>query len=219
MVAKKKKTRGEKSECLTTSCKCNNNKLEKCLCVAYDTLRASQEDFFRKRGNADGDVVNGEEQVDPTSQDSCFLSGCEENLGKIDCVGKCGGLSEEGDDEVVGENGVMNMKRRREKVVDKVMESVVEPRSGRVLDLVKAFENLVFMPKTKGLEVDKKGMKWGLEGLKAEDPGEQVGSTSFCPADCFVTSESLGLDSRVRSSLDSSQGRLVVSLLMNNFET
>ncbi|CAL5362384.1 unnamed protein product [Camellia sinensis] len=41
-------------------------------------------------------------------------------------------------------------------------------------------------------------------------PETLVSSSSFCPSDFFVTSESLGLDSHVSSSLDGSHGRLLV---------
>ncbi|CAL5441908.1 unnamed protein product [Camellia sinensis] len=54
---------------------------------------------------------------------------------------------------------------------------------------------------------DKKGMKWALPGLQQPKvPETLVSSSSFCPSDFFVTSESLGWDSHVSSSLDGSHG-------------
>ncbi|KAI8026473.1 hypothetical protein LOK49_LG02G04014 [Camellia lanceoleosa] len=58
---------------------------------------------------------------------------------------------------------------------------------------------------------DKKGMKWALPGLQQPKVSETLSSSSsFFPSDFFVTSESLGLDSHVLSSLDGSHGRLVI---------
>ncbi|CAL5444992.1 unnamed protein product [Camellia sinensis] len=58
---------------------------------------------------------------------------------------------------------------------------------------------------------DKKGMKWALPGLQQPKvPETLVSSSSFYPSDFFVTSESLGLDSHISSSLDGSHGRLLV---------
>ncbi|KAI8004121.1 Protein TPX2 [Camellia lanceoleosa] len=59
---------------------------------------------------------------------------------------------------------------------------------------------------------DKKGMKWELPGLQQPKVSETlISSSSFFPSDFFVTSESLGLDSHVSSSLDGSHGSFTIS--------
>ncbi|CAH8363346.1 unnamed protein product [Eruca vesicaria subsp. sativa] len=83
----------------------------KCVCVAYETLRASQEEFLKKRkkfqekewcNNNIGDEVEIEESVEP---------------------------------EMIGA-----LKRTRGKVVEESRRSV--PESGKVMNLVEAFEKL-----------------------------------------------------------------------------
>lgn len=85
----------------------------------------------------------------------------------------------------------------------------------RVMHLVKAFEKLLTITKSSDfkekeeqeLEETKKGIKWALSGLQKppEIPEMQVSSSSLCSSDFFLTTESLGLDSRRTSSLDGSQ--------------
>ncbi|KAL0461605.1 UNVERIFIED_CONTAM: hypothetical protein Slati_0048100 [Sesamum latifolium] len=60
------------------------------------------------------------------------------------------------------------------------------------------------------MEDDKKGMKWALPGLQQPPKASEtrVSSSSLCPSDFFLTSESLGLDSCRSFSLDSSQGSI-----------
>nr|GMC95167.1 axoneme-associated protein mst101(2)-like isoform X1 [Ipomoea batatas] len=81
--------------------------------------------------------------------------------------------------------------------------------------MVKAFEKLLSIPKSKnaeekddkGVEDTMNGLKWALPGLPPPNVSEtQVSSSSFCPSDFYLTSESLGLVSRRASSLGS-QGR------------
>ncbi|KAF5934067.1 hypothetical protein HYC85_030238 [Camellia sinensis] len=58
-------------------------------------------------------------------------------------------------------------------------------------------------------QTDEKQSKDALPGLQQPKVLETlVSSSSFCPSDFFVTSESLRLDSHVSSSLDGSHGRL-----------
>jgi hypothetical protein len=117
--------------------------------------------------------------------------------------------------------GSSTIKRRRDKLLEEARKSVPEPGSGRVMHLVKAFEKLLSIPSSKDSdekeekeeeENKKEAMKWALPGLQVPKVAEtQFSSSSFCPSDLFLTSENLGLDSRisVSSSWDSSQGRWV----------
>ncbi|CAL5390077.1 unnamed protein product [Camellia sinensis] len=119
-----------------------------------------------------------------------------------------------------------NIKRRREKLLEEARESVPEPGFGRVMHLVKAFEKLFMISKDSDQrdkkqsedvgddddDDDKKGMKWALPGLQQPKvPETLVSSFSLCLSDFFVTSESLGLDSHVSSSLDGSHGSFTIS--------
>ncbi|MCD7469323.1 hypothetical protein HAX54_008261 [Datura stramonium] len=226
-------------------CKCNKTGSEKkkCLCVAYETLRASQEEFFKNRDGNDHDE-NEIEKLDGI-QNIEIVTGClgdslvRHNLGlttvdrkvTIPVATSEGELVELGDccvtDELaekskegVGSGGasVGTIKRGRERLLEEARQSVPDPGSGKVLNLVKAFEKLLSIPKTndceeKGEKDEKeeedssKGQQWALPGLQAPKiPETQVSSSSFCPPDFFLTSESLGLDSRRASSLDSSHG-------------
>ncbi|KAK4360719.1 hypothetical protein RND71_019671 [Anisodus tanguticus] len=207
-------------------CKCNNKagaEKKKCLCVAYESLRASQEEFFKNRGGNDQDE-NGIEKLDrdePVNQEITIPVSISE--GELVEFGECCVTDEmvERAKEGVG-SGQMSggtIKRRRERLLEEARQSVPEAGSGKVKHLVRAFEKLLSIPKTKeceekgekdGKEEEEdstKGQKWALPGLQPPKILEtQVSSSSFCPSDFFVTSESLGLDSRRASSLDSSHG-------------
>ncbi|XP_027153498.1 uncharacterized protein LOC113753520 [Coffea eugenioides] len=227
VVAKKNSRREKVNSSMAVACKCNN-KGRKCVCLAYDTLRASQEDFFKRGGNAvlDNDDANELEKTDRAAEEGekavpnpdGIVNGLEDKVFDH-CSEPCGFEDKHDQDETEGscEMGVSNsnIKRRRDKLLEDARKSVPEPGSGRVLHLVKAFENLLSIPKSadseekeeKEIEDARKGMKWALPGLQPQLlPETQVSSSSFCPSDFILTSESLGLDSRVSSSLDSSQG-------------
>ncbi|KAJ8549950.1 hypothetical protein K7X08_033657 [Anisodus acutangulus] len=210
----------------TMVCKCNNKagaEKKKCLCVAYESLRASQEEFFKNRGGHDQDE-NGIEKLDrdePVNQEVTIPVSISE--GELVEFGECCVTDEmvERAKEGVG-SGEMSggtIKRRRERLLEEARQSVPEAGSGKVKHLVRAFEKLLAIPKTKeceekgekdGKEEEEdstKGQKWALPGLQPPKILEtRVSSSSFCPSDFFVTSESLGLDSRRASSLDSSHG-------------
>ncbi|CAA3009113.1 axoneme-associated mst101(2)-like isoform X2 [Olea europaea subsp. europaea] len=230
LIAKKKSQKEESNglAAAVTCTKCEKtNGRSKCLCVAYDSLRASQEEFFKNRGKIDGGVdfkklkecdsrVDGEEnEINSMNQNTEFAHGSECDFLEID---------RENEDDLNANvvNGEMGMKRRRAKLLEEARKSVPDPGAGRVMHLVKAFEKLLTIPKSSDseekeeqeLEDNKKGIKWALPGLQKlpEVSETQVSSSSFCPSDFFLTSESLGLDSRRASSLNSSQGSISSSI-------
>lgn len=230
VVAKKNSKREKVNSSTNVVCKCSNKddgKSFKCLCVAYENLRASQEEFFKSRGSTVDEDENELKKCDAAEEDGESQNSIVRNPdvanGYEDKVDDdCFEIPKLDENEVANEMGVSssNVKRRRDKLMESARQSVPEPGSGRVMHLVKAFEQLLSIPKSKDpeendeneIEDAKKGMKWALPGLQPTvDPETQVSSSSFCPSDFFLTSESLGLDSRVSSSLDSSQGRLVMS--------
>lgn len=203
-VVAKKKNHVKKQD-LDRNCKCKDKINGKCLCVAYENLRASQEEFFKSR------------EDEPFTENLENESGYEKNseeceIQDLDELGVC--EPEEG--ESPKGLGSSTTKRRRDILLEEARASVPEPGSGRVLHLVKAFEKLLTLPKKsdsqddKEVEDTKKGIKWALPGLQQHPPRAletQESSSGFCPGELFFNAESLGLDAQVSSSLDSSRGR------------
>ncbi|XWS44377.1 hypothetical protein CRYUN_Cryun15aG0039800 [Craigia yunnanensis] len=223
VVAKKnlKKERPDSNPTVGIDCKCKEKfggNLKKCLCVAYENLRASQEEFFKNK--AENKV---EKEVE---EKGVLIENLQEGYGSdnqdIDQIEKS------------SQTGSSTVKRRRDKLMEEARNSV--PESGKVQHLVMAFERLLSIPNSKESEKEgddekepkeekndnnkKKPMKWALPGLQppkvteAEtENGEEAkdsSSSSFCPSDFVLTSENLGLDPRlsVSSSCDSSQGSI-----------
>lgn len=187
-VVAKKKSRSEESDSSSAAASVDCDKCEKaagkskCLCLAYESLRASHEEFFN-----DQSLVLNEVDFDRVSE-------CVE-------IGD-GGRKERSE----GENGELRLKRSRERLLEEARQSVPEPGSGRVMHLVKAFEKLLMIPKSVDSdeiegENEKKARKWALPGL------QQPTRFSSSSSDFSLTSESLGLDSSISFSSDSSQGR------------
>ncbi|KAK9067192.1 hypothetical protein SSX86_014517 [Deinandra increscens subsp. villosa] len=176
-VVAKKNTKREKNKALVSvDCKCKAGvNSSRCLCVAYETLRASQEDFFKNQSEA--------------------------ALQKETEIAKPEGKSEE--DEVVETSGE---KRRRDELVVVARQSIPEPRSGRVMNLVKAFETILTLPKSDD-EIEKEQEEEKLEDEKKRDSKWEFSSSSFHKPDFVLTAENLGLG--VSSSLDGSRGRFV----------
>ncbi|KAG5001150.1 hypothetical protein AAZX31_08G238000 [Glycine max] len=197
LVAKKKKeTKKEEKEGsgAADSCKCkatgaNANKNHKCVCVAYNNLRKSQEEFFK---NKDDGVV----------EEGGFESETESVV-----------VEEEKEGESLLGNGLV-VKRRRERLMEEARKSVPQSGSGKVMHLVKAFEKLLSIPKTEEEEDEEEGSKyqekddnkmvgkWALPGLQQHDS-----EVSFCPPNCVLTLQNLGLDpgASVSASWDSSR--------------
>ncbi|XP_049382723.1 uncharacterized protein LOC125847062 isoform X1 [Solanum stenotomum] len=254
VIAKKKKCNKDnlKSKMI---CKCNKDgaEIRKCLCVAYESLRASQEEFFKNRcGNEQEeydieklDEVNGAESGDGERITGCYVDSpvrhrlslttvdqevtipvsiSESELVELRDSSVADELAERGNEDVGRrEMSGGTIKRRRERLLEEARQSVPETGSGRVKHLVKAFEKLLSIPKTKECkekgendeneaEDSSKEQKWALPGLQPPKiPETHVSSSSFCPSDFFLNSESLGLDSRRASSLDSNHGCFSIS--------
>ncbi|KAM2858796.1 hypothetical protein COP2_024292 [Malus domestica] len=208
IVAKKK----SKKENPNVSCKCKDKGNSKmCLCVAYENLRASQEEFFKKRN----DDVESESLKESERAGRELEEEIEEGLRIQDLQIENGS----GDIDPDSEMGCSTIKRRRDKLLEEARQSV--PKSGKVMHLVQAFEKLLSIPSSKDSdeqngeeeaaeEIGKKAAKWALPGLQPPPKAleTQVSSSSFFPSDLFLTSENLGLDRRtsVSSSWDGSLG-------------
>ncbi|KAK9272328.1 hypothetical protein L1049_002699 [Liquidambar formosana] len=235
VVAKKNSKKEKTASKVICKCKEKNGgkDFHKCLCVAYESLKASQEDFFKNRGSGVEDQdceradYKGEEGEEKNSmmENSEFGDEYEEKVDEDSFLAMNESDNHDPDAiEGMTEMGSSTIKRRREKFLEEARKSVPEPGSGRVMHLVKAFEKFLSIPSSKesdekedkeAEESDnkKKVMKWALPGLQQPKVAETRESlSSFCPSDLFLTSENLGLDSRgVSSSWDSSQGSFSIS--------
>ncbi|KAG4926502.1 hypothetical protein JHK84_052178 [Glycine max] len=205
VVAKKKNQKGTQNDAV--SCKCKHNGGAKCVCVAFQTLRASQEEFFLKE-KKDCDYDFEEER--------------EEEAKAVNAIEIYGTKSETVQGEEEKEEGGSTVKRRRERdrLLEEARNSVPENGFGRVMHLVKAFEKLLTIPKS-SKEKDHKEehdheheeqknksqvMKWALPGLQFQqhpkpktleattDDASVSGSSSFCcTSDLVLTSKNLGI--------------------------
>lgn len=214
VVAKKKSKKEREASAVT--CKCKDKvgvNAKKCLCVAYENLRASQEEFFSIRDGSE-ERARFEEEGREGEENPVI-----QNNG-IDGVYE--GKMETGDDqdetEQLSESGSVCVKRRRDRLLEEARNSVPVSGSGRVAHLVNAFERLLSIPRTKDSDQkdeneskdNNEGRKWALPGLQQHTISEtQASASSFCPSELLLTAEKLGLDSQVSSSWDSSNGRLV----------
>ncbi|KAF5202624.1 Tpx2, partial [Thalictrum thalictroides] len=223
IVAKKKSKVGESQT--TSDATCNyKNKME----IAYQNLRASQEDFFKIRRSLDHEKESEElkecERADiqeeekkevnkniknPNQFDDQFVEDNEYNSfdGLNDYTEKHQASSEKGSSSAI--------KRQRAEMLEEARNSMPEAGRGKVMFLVQAFEKLNTIPSKKeskeSEEVEKdennKEMKWALPGMQAPRASETQGSlSSFSPSELFFTLDNFGMDSRVSSSLDSSRG-------------
>ncbi|KAJ4841154.1 hypothetical protein Tsubulata_016916 [Turnera subulata] len=212
LVAKKKKSKKEEGE---SGAAAVDYKF-----VAYESLRASQEEFFKNRkGNEEEKGEwDGDESGDFKVEDYVEEEGTEKGFAGQDTTES--GLGSDTHNSVGGEMGSSTVKRRREKFLEEARKSV--PEIGKVMHLVQAFEKLKTLPNPKeptekeeegSKEEKKKVMQWALPGL--QHPKVPEGHEfkppelpEFCHSDFLLTSESLGLDSRVSvsSSWDGSQG-------------
>ncbi|CAN7121398.1 unnamed protein product [Brassica rapa subsp. narinosa] len=184
VVAKKNSRKGKKdpsspaAETTTTvreiDCRCGERKRGnmKCVCVAYETLRASQEEFLKKRS----------ESEEKEKEEGCDLEDEVEGGG------------ESLEPEMIGA-----LKRTRGKVVEESRRSV--PESGKVMNLVEAFEKL-----STNKEEEEQSKLW-----EGEKETHHTWSSAFCPKELVLTAKSLGLDPKasVSSSWDSSHNSVL----------
>lgn len=192
VVAKKNSRKGKKDPSppaagTTTTvpeidCRCGERKKgsAKCVCVAYETLRASQEEFLKKRSES-------EEKEE----------GC--NLEEV-----------EGGEESLEPEMIGALKRTRGKVVEESRRSV--PESGKVMNLVEAFEKLTCFSANKEEEEQTVGdVRQQSKLWEGEKEAHHTWSSSFCPNELVLTAKSLGLDPKasVSSSWDSSHNSVL----------
>lgn len=237
MIAKKKKNSKKEDLGTNVACKCKEKagggNSKKCLCVAYESLRASQEEFFKDRGSGGGGEVSesvclkavdrAEIELEEEIEKSLMIQDLRnEDEGEVFSAKSEPDNGEPAKDDTPNQIGSSTVKRRRAKLMEEARNSV--PECGKVMHLVKAFEKLLSIPSSKDTDVlnndreqereedyNKKALKWALPGLQPPKvPETRVSSSSFCPSDLFLTSENLGLDPQasVSSSWDSSLGSI-----------
>ncbi|KAK7273343.1 hypothetical protein RIF29_14392 [Crotalaria pallida] len=132
----------------------------------------------------------------------------------------------EKDCSALNDLGRANNTKKRDRLMEVAKVSVPESGggSGKVMNLVKAFEKLMNLSDSKDEEQNKEEketeegnngkvvMKWPMAGLQFSrdlKTDEKESCSSFCPPDSVLTSESLGLDQQasLSSSWDSSRIR------------
>ncbi|KAG8384634.1 hypothetical protein BUALT_Bualt04G0138300 [Buddleja alternifolia] len=217
VIAKKKSRSSEELNSSSSAVVCEKCKAigkSKCLCVAYENLRASQEEFFKSRREMDDEVFDKLKEFDKVAPIEVMKRDTDEGF-KGDDVSSGINREDKDDEHEVEANGV---KRSRDRMLEEARENVPIPGPGRVMHLVKEFEKLTMLKlgdsEPKEVEEMKDGTKWQFSGLQQplKVSEMQVSSSSFCPSDFFLTSESLGLDSHRSYSLDSSQGSFSISI-------
>ncbi|XP_050382618.1 microtubule-destabilizing protein 60-like [Argentina anserina] len=196
VVAKKRAKEEDPNPNPNPNTECGKCKAKKCLCLAYESLRASQEEFFKTRPETESGSKEADREIEAALliQDRDFD---DRGPGEADTAEETG-------------PGCSTVKRRRARLLEEARQSV--PERGKVLHLVQAFEKLLTIPKKEEEEEaeeeeeesGKKATKWALPGLQPPQAHE------FCPSDLFLTSENLGLDRRpsVSSSWDGSMGSI-----------
>ncbi|CAL0314731.1 unnamed protein product [Lupinus luteus] len=160
-------------------CKCKEKK-NKCLCVAYENLRKSQEEFFKNCGN------NEDNETKTVVEDENIEMGTINNTKKRDRL-------IEDSKEGVLESGcgkVMNLVKAFEKM------QMSFPKEKEVEESNSNKKVVMKWP-----------LQQGLEFCKEKEVDENECCSSFLPSDYVMTSENLGLDqpSSLSSSWDSSR--------------
>lgn len=183
----------------------NGLDFERCRKEAYEALRASQEEFFRRDRSSDVAEVAD--------------SAISEADGSIDGGDKDGtDVTEKALDSVVEDlEGGSEARNMRSLVMEEAMSGMPEPGSGRVKHLVKAFEN--FLSISKDDEADKHEdrkpmvLNWALPGFQPSTKvaAEAVASsTSIFSSAGFFPSRELEKNLRLYSSVESNGDRLVI---------
>ncbi|AAG51320.1 hypothetical protein; 557-2776 [Arabidopsis thaliana] len=199
-VVVKKNSRKEKNDSASVDCKCGAktiSNMKKCVCIAYETLRASQEEFFNNRRESVSEIGESSQNLEDGNEQVEF-----------------------GDSD---ETRVSLMKRRREKVLEEARMSI--PEFGKVMHLVKAFEKLTCFPLSKVTSKEeedqiKQPLKWELPGMSqpkcSESETDQfTWSSSFYPSSGLIlTATNLGLE-QPHASVSSSWDNSVSSLNSN----
>ncbi|KAG5129411.1 hypothetical protein JHK84_035808 [Glycine max] len=192
VVAKKKKKNQKGTQNDAFSCKSKHKGGAKCVCVAYQTLRASQEEFFLKEKKDCDCDFDEEEEREAKAENAIEINGTKSET-----------VADEENEEMEG-GSTVKRRRERDRLLEEARNSVPENGFGRVMHLVKAFEKLLTIPKSskekdhkeehdnehEEKENKSKVMKWALPGLEFQQHTKALeastedasgsGSSSFC---------------------------------------
>lgn len=181
----------------------NRFDFEKCRKEAYETLRASQEEFFRKRIPSEAHSAAG-----PATNEAVGLTDGAEKDGSNGAEKILG--SEFQDPEAGSE--VMKI----ESSVNEARNSMPEPGSGQMKHLVEAFQSLLSISKDdeaeKSVYRNLNDSNWALSGLQQSAKNAEVdaSSTSVFSSVEFFPSSGIASKLGLYDSVNSNDGRLVI---------
>ncbi|KAK6129191.1 hypothetical protein DH2020_037070 [Rehmannia glutinosa] len=180
-VIAKKKLRNEELDCVACEkCKKATGK-SKCLCVAYESLRASQEEFFKNRSEVEDEVYDKIKEFDVVAEKEGVKPGIDTgSKGKMeenDVSSETKWETKDGADEVVV-NGDMGVKRSRDRLLEEAKEADAIPGSGRVMNLVKEFEKLSMLKLGDAEEKEVEEVKQPPNASEMQRPGSISTMTS-----------------------------------------
>lgn len=197
LVAKKTSKKEASSPSMASldgRCNCKEKQIgvRKCRCVAYESLRASQEEFFKSRAMAGGE---GGKEIAKTEEEG------DNRVVRSE--------AEEADDSELSPDTTTSSRIRKIKnrLMEEARSSIPELGLGRVKHLTDAFERLLSIRKSGGGDDQDKaklGFKWEiLPGMQGKDPEstDLSSSTGSLPPPDFVFTAK----PTVSSSFDSSK--------------
>lgn len=169
-------------------CKEKQNWVKKCRCVAYESLRASQEEFFKNRAMA---ADEGGKEIAKTE-------------GEVDGVVRS--ESDEVEDSELSPHITSSRIRKiKNRLMQEARSSIPDFGCGRVKHLTNAFERLLSIRKSGGGEDEDKAKlesKWALPGMQGNDPEstDLSSSTGSLPPPDFVFTAKPAISSSFDSS-------------------
>ncbi|WOK92307.1 hypothetical protein Cni_G00998 [Canna indica] len=183
----------------------NDLDFDKCRKEAYEALRASQEEFFRRGRSSEPDSVADSAAGEADGS----TNGAEKS--------QTDATSEALHSEFQNEEGGSEVRKMRSLVMDEAVSSMPEPGSGRVKHLVKAFESILSISEDdKDNKADKSedrnidALNWAFPGLQqsAKTDGAEPSSTLVFSSAEFLPSREYARDLRLYSSVESNCDRL-----------
>ncbi|KAF8091440.1 hypothetical protein N665_0445s0025 [Sinapis alba] len=201
VVKKKRKKKDDSSSVVAqVNCKCGaktNVNMKKCVCIAYETLRASHEDFFNNQ--RDSEVETGGSNKNVEESDETGVSSMKRRREKV-----------------------LEEARRSLPEYGKVMHLVKAFEKLSCFPFAKATTY-----KEEGNEKEdkkvKKALKWELPGMSMQQPkcpeeaetDQVTWSSSLFPSDLVLTATNMGLEQQPHASVSSSWDNSVSSLNSN----
>ncbi|XP_078430232.1 TPX2 (targeting protein for Xklp2) protein family isoform X2 [Wolffia australiana] len=176
-----------------------------CRQAAYEALRASQDNFFRvDRRGTEPERSSIEDTKQPQDEEEP-----KERIADEDGGNEASDFPADSDHQDLKESS--KIRKLRSLMLEKAVNSMPVAGSGRVLHLVKAFENLLSISTgeepTSAEANSSKVLNWPLPGLHPPSKLTEARSTSASVEFSFPPKEFDG-DSKVYASFDAEDGRL-----------